>query len=120
MALQPAAGAKDLNPRDVERNRQICDQLAAIYRLWGYQEVTPPSFERLDTLERLLEAKGVVDRAGIEAFAPTGDQAAERGLWMQEYLNRVLRTLQQEAEAVQARDDLASEEVAVEVSKADA
>ena len=44
MALQPAAGAKDLNPRDVERNRQICDQLAAIYRLWGYQEVTPPSF----------------------------------------------------------------------------
>ncbi len=51
MALQPAAGAKDLNPRDVERNRQICDQLAAIYRLWGYQEVTPPSFERLDTLE---------------------------------------------------------------------
>jgi ATP phosphoribosyltransferase regulatory subunit len=51
MALQPAAGAKDLNPRDVERNRQICNQLAAIYRLWGYQEVTPPSFERLDTLE---------------------------------------------------------------------
>eukprot|EP01036_Dinobryon_divergens_P057373 gene57373-76598_t len=57
MALQPAAGAKDLNPRDVERNRQICDQLAAIYRLWGYQEVTPPSFERLDT----LEAGGAID-----------------------------------------------------------
>ena len=51
MALQPAAGAKDLNPREVERNRQISDQLAAVYRLWGYQEVAPPSFERLDTLE---------------------------------------------------------------------
>ena len=76
--------------------------------------------ERLDTLERLLEAKGVFDRAGIEAFAPTPDQAAERGLWMQEYLNRVLRTMQQEAEALQTRDELASEEVAVEVSRLDA
>jgi hypothetical protein len=76
--------------------------------------------ERLDTLERLLEAKGVFDRAGIEAFAPTPDQAAERGLWMQEYLNRVLRTVQQEAEALQTRDELASEEVAVEVSRVDA
>jgi hypothetical protein len=71
------------------------------------------------TRER-LEAKGVVDRAGIEAFAPTPDQAAERGLWMQEYLNRVLRTMQQEAEALQTRDELASEEVAVEVSRLDA
>ena len=76
--------------------------------------------ERLDTVERLLEAKGVVMRPEIETFEPTPDQAAERGLWMQEYLNRVLRTLQQEAEAVQAKGDLASEEVAVEVSKADA
>ncbi len=50
MALQPAAGARDLNPRQVERNRRICADLAAIYRLWGYQEVAPPGFERLDTL----------------------------------------------------------------------
>jgi len=74
--------------------------------------------ERLDTIERLLEAKGLLARAEIETFAPTRDQAAERGLWMQEYLNRVLRTLQQEAEALQAKDDLASEEVAAEVSRA--
>ncbi len=76
--------------------------------------------ERLDTVERLLEIKGIVPRSEIEGFEPTGDQAAERGLWMQEYLNRVLRTLQQEAEALQTPGDLASEEVALEVSKADA
>jgi len=76
--------------------------------------------ERLDTVERLLEAKGIVAGSEIERFEPTKDQAAERGLWMQEYLTRVLRTLQQEAEAMQTKDDLASEEVAVEVSKADA
>ncbi|MEB3276717.1 MAG: ATP phosphoribosyltransferase regulatory subunit [Cyanobacteriota bacterium] len=50
MALQPAAGARDLNPRQVEGNRRIREQLAAVYRLWGYQEVDPPSVERLDTL----------------------------------------------------------------------
>ena len=78
--------------------------------------------ERIDTLERLLEAKGVVRRDEIEAFAPTPDQAAERGLWMQEYLTRILRIVQQEAEAVEANaaGDLYSEEVAVEVSRADA
>ena len=78
--------------------------------------------ERIDTLERLLEAKGVVRRDEIEQFAPTADQAAERGLWMQEYLTRVLRIVQQEAEAVEANTagDLYSEDVAVEVSRADA
>ncbi len=51
MALQPAAGARDLQPRQVEGNRRLCEQLASVYRLWGYREVAPPSFERLDTLE---------------------------------------------------------------------
>lgn len=51
MALQPAAGARDLNPREVEQNRILCGQLAQVYRLWGYQEVAPPHFEHLDTLE---------------------------------------------------------------------
>jgi hypothetical protein len=78
--------------------------------------------ERVDTLERLLEAKGLIARDEIERFQPTADQAAERGLWMQEYLARVLRIVQQEAEAVQANaaGDLYSEEVAVEVSRAEA
>jgi ATP phosphoribosyltransferase regulatory subunit len=51
MALQPAAGARDRNPGEVDSNRRLCDRLAEVYRLWGYQEVDPPSIERLDTLE---------------------------------------------------------------------
>ena len=51
MALQPAAGARDLNPGQVDSNRRLCDLLATVYRLWGYQEVAPPTIERLDTLE---------------------------------------------------------------------
>ena len=50
MALQPAAGARDLNPRQVEGNRQVRQQLAEVYRLWGYREVDPPSIETLKTL----------------------------------------------------------------------
>jgi ATP phosphoribosyltransferase regulatory subunit len=50
MALQPAAGVRDLNPGEVEQNRRICAQLSAVYRHWGYQQLTPPSVERSDTL----------------------------------------------------------------------
>ena len=50
MALQPAAGARDLNPGQVESNRKLSERLAAVYRLWGYDEVSPPRVERLDTL----------------------------------------------------------------------
>jgi hypothetical protein len=74
--------------------------------------------ERIDTLERLLEAKGVLTRAEIEAFVPSADQAAERGLWTQEYIARVLRIVQQEGEAIAAaqKGDLYCEEVAVELT----
>lgn len=72
--------------------------------------------ERLDTLERLLEQKEVVARSEIEAFAPSKAEAAQRGLWMQEYLARVFRFIQQEREGLSA-DDQYSEEIAEELSK---
>ena len=73
---------------------------------------------RIDTLERLLERKGLIDRADIEQFAPTPEEAAERGLWTQEYIARILRIVQQEAEAAAMPPgaDVASEDVADEIS----
>jgi len=68
MALQPAAGARDLLPRDVEANRWIADRLADVYRRWGYAEVMPPSIERLDT----LEAGGAID--GGEVLRVVADE----------------------------------------------
>ena len=50
MALQPAAGARDLNPLQVDANRQLSEKLAGVFRMWGYDEVSPPRVERLDTL----------------------------------------------------------------------
>ena len=66
MALQPAAGARDLNPREVDGNRWLCDQLAAVYRQWGYAEVAPPAVERLETLEA---GGGIDDRELVRLAA---------------------------------------------------
>ena len=57
--------------------------------------------ERLDTVERLLEAQGNLDRSAIEAFHPNAKQARERGLKHQEYIARVLRIVQQEREELE-------------------
>lgn len=69
---------------------------------------------RVDSLERLLERKGLMARSELEAFAPTPPEATERGLWTQEYIARVLRIVQQEAEQIRGpgKTEVASEEVA--------
>ncbi len=52
---------------------------------------------RIDALERLLERKGVMQRAELEGFEPTPAETAERERWTQEYISRVLRVLEEEA-----------------------
>ena len=55
--------------------------------------------QRLDTIEELLETRGSVTRADIEAFVPDQAHAERRGRWNQEYLARILRIVYQESEA---------------------
>ncbi|HQZ01253.1 MAG TPA: hypothetical protein PKW99_01265 [Thauera sp.] len=57
--------------------------------------------QRLDALERLLESKGVATRAELEQFKPDATAEAERTTWMQQYIARVLRLVQQETEALE-------------------
>ena len=56
--------------------------------------------ERLDTVERLLDAKGVISRADIEAYAPDHAAGAERALLTKAYIARILRGVQQDMEAL--------------------
>jgi hypothetical protein len=56
--------------------------------------------ERLDTLERLLASKGLLNQAEIEAFVPTDEEAYERQLWHARYSARILRIVQQELDAI--------------------
>ncbi len=76
------------------------------------------SRQRTDTLERLLEAKGVLTRDEIETFAPSEEQFAERSLWSQEYINRILRIVEQEAQAAAGVKVEPVEEVAREIAEA--
>jgi hypothetical protein len=47
--------------------------------------------ERVDTVERLLDARGSITRADIEAFRPEPGAESERNAWRDGYLKRVFR-----------------------------
>ena len=57
--------------------------------------------ERMDTIERLMEAGQSVTKANIDAFVPSDDEAYERQKWHAEYIARILRIVQQELEALE-------------------
>lgn len=69
---------------------------------------------RLDSLERLLARKNLLTPSELEQFSPTPEEAEQRALWTQEYIARILRIVQQEAEQISAggQSELASGEVA--------
>jgi hypothetical protein len=56
--------------------------------------------ERMDTIERLLETKGILLQSEIEAFVPTDEQAEERQLWHARFAARIMRIVQQEVDAI--------------------
>jgi hypothetical protein len=60
--------------------------------------------ERLDTVERLLDAKGKLSREDIENYVPDRKAGDERGLATQAYIARIMRGFQQEVEAMEAHD----------------
>ena len=69
--------------------------------------------ERLDTVERLLDANGTISRADIETYVPDRAAGAERGIVTKEYLARILRGVQQDmvalAESGPSVEDLSRE-----------
>jgi len=60
--------------------------------------------ERLDTVERLLEASGSLNREAIETYTPDRKAGDERGLATRAYIARVMRGFQQEVEAMENPD----------------
>lgn len=48
-------------------------------------------YDRLDTMERLLDAKGTISRADVEAYRPDEKIEAERMTRRDAYLKRVFR-----------------------------
>jgi len=73
--------------------------------------------QRADTLERLLRAKGLLAEGEIDAFAPDAVASAERQMWNQEFIARVLRIVQQDNEAAVMPDEATSGEIADDLAQ---
>jgi hypothetical protein len=74
--------------------------------------------DRQDTLERLLEARGLIARADIESYAPSALVTAERAAWREGFLGEVLRIVEIELEAA-ASGDSAPYDAAVQLVEED-
>ena len=64
--------------------------------------------DRNDTLERLIDAKGLIDKSELEAYRPTKEVIAERDAWRQEYLSHILRIVDLDADNM-GRNDISPE-----------
>ena len=60
--------------------------------------------ERLDTLERLAQAKGILLIEEIEAYQPDDQDAKEREQWRADYIARVLRVVQEDLVSIPERN----------------
>lgn len=73
--------------------------------------------ERLDTIERMLEAGQPVTKAAIDAFRPDNDAGRERQMWHAEYISRIFRIVHQELEALKNPDlNVSSKDLADEIA----
>lgn len=58
--------------------------------------------ERLDTVERIAAATGLIDRVMIEQFKPDADQTTERDAMRRRLIAKVFRPLRDDAERAAA------------------
>ena len=52
--------------------------------------------DRLDTHERVAEAKGAYTPADLEAFEPSDEVRAARDSWRNKFLDRLLKIMEQD------------------------
>lgn len=73
--------------------------------------------ERLDTLEKLLIARGVLSETDIDSFVP--DEAAQtaRNEWGRAYIARVLRILDQDVQALAGAPEASMEQLQDELGR---
>ncbi len=75
--------------------------------------------ERIDTLERLLVAKGVLQADEIDAYVPDAAAQAARHEWGRAYIARILRIVDQDVQALAGAPEQAIEQWAEELGRSD-
>jgi len=56
--------------------------------------------DHIDSMERLLETDGTIDREALHAFSPDRQTREERDAWRDEFLSTILRCVHEEREAL--------------------
>ena len=74
--------------------------------------------DRQDTLERLLESKGLIKHGEIDAYIAPRKVMAERAAWRETFLGEVLRIVEIELEAA-ASGDLEPYDAAIKLVETD-
>ena len=80
------------------------DQLMAIIMAMSAEHSV--LYDRLDSLERMLDSKGTIDRASLEAYRPSDEIEAERKARRTEYIQRIFRIIRDEAESLVPHDKM--------------
>ncbi len=98
----PAGTAQSVRlPRDPKGRRAQFYQDPAIDQLWAVVAAltgeVSVAFDRLDTVERVLDRHGHVTREAIEAYRPDEAASAERAKTRDELIARVFQVLSQYA-----------------------
>ena len=73
--------------------------------------------ERIDTLERVLVQKGVLDAEEVEHYVPDADAAAERQDAQVAYSARIFHALAQQLEALEDKNALSMDEMAEKLAR---
>ncbi len=63
-------------------------------------------YDRVDTLERLLEDKAVVARDEVETYVPPTDVETERKQRRTDYIRRLLRIIREDGSSIVPHDDM--------------
>lgn len=108
------AGAKPAGKRPYFLDAQVERALAVTMAV--AQELAVAR-QRIDTLERLLVAKGTLVAGEVDGFQPDPVASGERQMWNQEYIARILRIVQQENEAAVLADEASSGELVDELAR---
>lgn len=103
MALNKAKGK-----RPIYLDENAVDHLLSMVMVLA--EELAVTRERADTLERLLEAEGVVSRRDIDSYIPETDVGTERQIKHSEFISRLLRSLRHDVDALSG-DNKTTEEI---------
>lgn len=106
--IQGLALNKSKGKRPVYLDENATDHLLSMVMVLA--EELAVARERSDTLERILEAQGVVSRDEIETYIPEKNVGIERQVEHSGFISRLLRSLRHEVDALSG-DNQSTEEV---------